>query len=110
MLKNLYPIRLVKEFLYRTGDSARYLQNGTIDFIGRLDFQVKIRGQRIEIGEIEKRLSAYPSVMQTAVIPRDDNNGSKFLVAYVVSERCQKFFDTRDQNSFSSNVARVYGA
>ncbi|WP_313931398.1 amino acid adenylation domain-containing protein [Nostoc sp. FACHB-133] len=71
--------------LYKTGDLARYLSDGNIEFTGRIDYQVKIRGYRIELGEIEAILDQHPSLTQTLVIAREDINGDKQLVAYVVA-------------------------
>ncbi len=73
------------ERLYRTGDLGRWLHDGTIEYLGRLDHQVKIRGHRIEPGEIESALSRHPSVKQSAVVPRSDEGSSEQrLIAYVV--------------------------
>lgn len=70
--------------LYKTGDLARYLPNGEIQYLGRIDHQVKIRGFRIELGEIETALSQHPVVQANAVVVREDEPGSKHLIAYVV--------------------------
>ncbi|MDP9146955.1 MAG: amino acid adenylation domain-containing protein, partial [Acidobacteriota bacterium] len=71
--------------LYKTGDLARILATGEIEYLGRIDHQVKIRGFRIELGEIEAALSEHPAVRDVAVIARGDSPGSKRLVAYLVA-------------------------
>lgn len=71
--------------LYFTGDQGRYLADGAIEFLGRLDHQVKLRGFRVELGEIEAALLKYPGVRQCAVSVSEDQDGDRRLVAYVVA-------------------------
>ncbi|MFZ1289539.1 MAG: amino acid adenylation domain-containing protein, partial [Melioribacteraceae bacterium] len=69
--------------LYKTGDLARYLSDGNIEFLGRADHQIKMRGFRIELGEIETSISEHEKVKESIVLAKEDKNGEKKLVAYI---------------------------
>lgn len=73
--------------LYKTGDRARYRADGEIEFLGRVDRQLKVRGYRIEPGEIEAILSAHPSVQACAMVAREDGPGATRLIAFVALDR-----------------------
>ena len=87
------------ERLYKTGDLARYLGDGQIEFLGRCDDQVKIHGYRVEPGEIEVALRNHPVVAESVVLAREDDHGNRRLVAYVV---------TRDRGSLSVSDLRGF--
>ncbi|WP_426746470.1 amino acid adenylation domain-containing protein [Myxococcus faecalis] len=87
------------ERLYRTGDRARYLRDGTVQFLGRVDEQVKIRGYRVEPGEVEARLRQHPAVKEAAVTTRPDGEGRPRLVA---------FFQTVDARDLAANELRTW--
>jgi amino acid adenylation domain-containing protein len=69
--------------MYRTGDLCRYRADGTIEYAGRIDHQIKIRGLRVELGEIESILLGHPGVSEAVVVAREDSPGKQSLVAYL---------------------------
>jgi amino acid adenylation domain-containing protein len=71
--------------MYRTGDLVRRLAEGELEFLGRVDGQLKVRGSRVELGEVEAALCACEIVLTAAVVGRDDRSGERRLVAYVVT-------------------------
>ncbi|WP_374090560.1 amino acid adenylation domain-containing protein [Methylomicrobium lacus] len=89
--------------IYKTGDLARWREDGVLEHLGRLDFQVKIRGFRIELGEIEQNLCEYPDVTQAVVVTRNAPSGDLCLVGYVtgpvvtseISEQLRGFLKER---------------
>ncbi|HET6515899.1 MAG TPA: non-ribosomal peptide synthetase [Thermodesulfovibrionales bacterium] len=85
--------------LYRTGDIGRIRRDGLLEYIGRKDFRIKIRGFRVELEEIESVLGRHPNVRESAVIARQDNPGDKRLVAYIVLNK---------GSSVSTNELRSY--
>jgi amino acid adenylation domain-containing protein len=76
--------------LYKTGDLARYRPGGIIEFLGRADQQIKIRGYRVELGEIETAIKLHPAVHQAFVVTHEDTPGVKRLLAYVVPQPAQE--------------------
>ncbi len=84
--------------LYKTGDLARYLPDGNLEIVGRQDFQVKIRGMRVEIEEVETVLTQHPHVQQAAVVGKQNSGGETIIVAYIVPN-CPSI-DLSDVRSF----------
>ena len=74
-----------KEKLYRSGDLARWLPDGDIEFLGRKDNQVKIRGYRVELGEIENQLQKYHLIKDAVVLVKENNENDKYLCAFLVA-------------------------
>lgn len=73
--------------LYRSGDRGRWLPDGQLEFVGRSDDQIKLRGHRVELGEIEAALARHPDLRDFALLVRDDMRGEPELIAYLVGER-----------------------
>ncbi|NUV78293.1 condensation domain-containing protein, partial [Streptomyces fungicidicus] len=89
--------------LYRTGDLVRRRPDGTLEYAGRNDHQIKIRGHRIETGEIETALLTHPGIAQAAVVAREDQPGVKHLAAYLVTTGP----DQADQADVRAHLART---
>jgi amino acid adenylation domain-containing protein/non-ribosomal peptide synthase protein (TIGR01720 family) len=87
--------------LYKTGDVARYLPDGNIEFLGRVDHQAKVRGFRIEPGEIESVLSEHPDVRESLVMVREETPDDKRLVAYVVPSLSSQNVSARAQGELA---------
>ncbi len=92
--------------LYKTGDLARYLNDGNIELLGRIDHQVKIRGFRIELGEIEAVMVTHPQVRAAVVVVREETVDNKYLVAYVTLH--QKSLKNRDLRKFLQDKLPEY--
>ncbi len=86
--------------IYKTGDIARYLSDGNVEFLGRSDQQVKVRGYRIETGEVEVALAGHPAVQQAVVVARKENSSDASLVAYVVPAEDEKEADPGQLRAF----------
>ena len=82
--------------LCRSGDLARYLPDGNIEYLGRVDQQVKIRGIRIELGEVQSALSEHPAVTDAVIVAREDGFSEQRLVAYLVSEQALSSGELRE--------------
>lgn len=87
------------ERLYRSGDRMRWLPNGILEFLGRMDNQIKIRGYRVELGEIESVLNSYPKIREAVVLAAEESSGDKSLVAY---------FSIRPPNEVTSEELRQH--
>lgn len=93
--------------LYKTGDLARYLPNGNIEFLGRIDDQVKVRSIRIEPDKVRAVLSQHPAVRSVAVVTNGGTSGDKHLVAYVVLQEGQKALAS-DLRRYASQYLPIY--
>jgi hypothetical protein len=91
--------------LYRTGDVVRWRADGELEYLGRADGQVKIRGHRIEVGEVEAALLACTGVREAAVVAREDGTGGRRLVAYIVADEAAAAADMAAGDEGNGNEA-----
>ncbi|KJS52308.1 hypothetical protein VM98_32275, partial [Streptomyces rubellomurinus subsp. indigoferus] len=94
--------------MYRSGDLVRQSAGGELDYLGRVDHQVKIRGFRIELGEIESVLAAHPAVGQVAVLAREDQQGGRQVVAYLVAAPGAELPDTAELRAYVGGTLPDY--
>ncbi|MCF6437763.1 non-ribosomal peptide synthetase [Pseudoalteromonas sp. MMG022] len=92
-----------KPIMYRTGDLACWLEDGSLDYLGRIDTQVKIRGFRIELGEVEAQINGHSQVKDSAVLVKE-HNGSKYLVAYYVARNPSEVSSQTLQGSIKARL------
>lgn len=90
--------------LYRSGDLARRLPNGDLEYLGRIDQQVKIRGFRVELGEIEAVLHQHPAIQEAVVVACKEDSGDKRLVAYCVTTQSTENLDNELRNLLQRQV------
>jgi acyl-coenzyme A synthetase/AMP-(fatty) acid ligase/acyl carrier protein len=76
-----------KGMIYKTGDLAKWTAEGEVNFLGRSDFQIKIRGFRVELGEIHKAVSSFTELQQVEIVVKSNGNGDKFICCYYISEK-----------------------
>ncbi|MET8509208.1 amino acid adenylation domain-containing protein [Streptomyces sp. NPDC004787] len=93
--------------LYRTGDLARWNTDGTIQYLGRIDNQVKVHGYRVETGEIESVLCRHPQIQHCVVVRREDTPGHPYLTAYYTSSVCREI-DPREMIELASTALPTY--
>ncbi|MBE9004885.1 amino acid adenylation domain-containing protein [Fortiea sp. LEGE XX443] len=94
--------------LYKTGDLACYLPNGKIEFLGRIDHQIKVNGYRIELGEIEVVLSQHPAIQETVVVVQTDEHDKKRIVGYLVTREQVAAPSTSELRRFLSQKLPEY--
>jgi len=96
--------------MYKTGDLARWMEDGNLELLGRVDSQVKIRGYRIELGEIEARLRIHPAVRESVVVARADSSGEKRLVAYFVARTASELAEPRFAHLLAADLRKTIAA
>eukprot|EP00833_Pecoramyces_ruminatium_P018056 jgi/Orpsp1_1/1192088/evm.model.d7180000090531.1 len=96
------------KIMYRTGDLGKWTSEGEIEYLGRIDFQVKINGQRLELGEIESKVLEIPEIQQCVVIDKKKENGEKYLVCYYISSNDENKLYNKDIRKYLSEKLPRY--
>eukprot|EP00833_Pecoramyces_ruminatium_P009660 jgi/Orpsp1_1/1183692/evm.model.c7180000086304.1 len=94
--------------MYRTGDLGKWTNEGEIEYLGRIDFQVKINGQRVELGEIENKVLEIPEIQQCIVIDQKKENGEKYLVCYYISNGDEEIISNKTIRKYLSKKLPRY--
>ncbi|MFF3825910.1 amino acid adenylation domain-containing protein [Streptomyces griseus] len=94
--------------LYRTGDLARYAADGSLDFLGRADNQVKIRGMRLELEDVEASLAEHPGVRHTCVVARKNSVGGTYLIGYVIPSGGHQDLSADDVKAWAAEAMVEY--
>ncbi|MGX8910327.1 AMP-binding enzyme [Streptomyces netropsis] len=90
--------------LYRTGDLARWLADGTLEYLGRIDGQVKVRGNRVELGEVQDALARVPGVREAAVADHVSDGRGTYLVGYYVAEDGRDLDEVRMRGQLAGHL------
>ncbi|WP_039913051.1 condensation domain-containing protein, partial [Cellvibrio mixtus] len=96
------------ERIYKTGDLVRWLPDGNLKFLGRIDHQIKIRGFRVELGEIENTLASHDDVKDALVVVKESASGDKFLVGYLVVDNAHIEADSENNSSTLIEILRLH--
>lgn len=94
--------------MYRTGDLGRFMPDGNLEFNGRLDYQIKIRGLRVELGDIESVIRQHPSVEEAVVIDKEFKEGDHRLISYIVLKQEAQNSENADNSTHISEQVRLF--
>lgn len=95
------------EHIYKTGDLARFLHNGELEYMGRCDFQLKLSGVRVEPGEIEANVMEFPGVKKCVVVAYEKDDETKYLIGYFVSDNNEKIYESDLITHLEKRLIRV---
>jgi amino acid adenylation domain-containing protein/thioester reductase-like protein len=93
--------------MYKTGDLARWREDGQLEYIGRIDNQIKLRGIRIELGEIESEIAKFEGIKQIAVVDKKDETGRQYICAYYTADGTSACDETLDESFLRTELAKT---